>query len=189
MIQLFWRAWRRKPDVFGFPRRAYASTLAVAWCLLAPATSTADADWKVGLAQIKITPEQPMLLAGYPGRPKVFEKVAQDLHAKALVLEDREGHRGIIVTSDLLGFPAAVAEPICERIQKKTGLKRDQILLNSSHTHAGPQLSLKAPPGEALRNVEYTRQLQDRWSKSSSSPSSTWSRPNWRGAVASFISP
>jgi hypothetical protein len=72
------------------------------------------------------------------------------------------------VTSDLLGFPAAVAEPICERIQKKIGLKREQVLLNSSHTHAGPQLGLKAPPkddpgaGEGLRTVEYTRQLQDK---------------------------
>src|SRR5262249_33568020 len=72
------------------------------------------------------------------------------------------------VTSDLLGFPAAVAEPICERLQKKIGLKREQILLNSAHTHAGPQLSLKAPAkddpdsGEALRIVEYTRGLQDK---------------------------
>src|SRR5262249_43425132 len=81
--------------------------------------------------------------------------------------EDRTGQRGVLVTSDLLGFPAAVAEPICERIEKKTGLKRAHILLNSSHTHAGPQLALKAPPdaagaGEAQRTVEYTRWLMDR---------------------------
>ena len=38
--------------------------------------------------------------------------------------EDRDGQRGALVTSDLLGFPAAVAEPICERITKKTGLER-----------------------------------------------------------------
>jgi hypothetical protein len=128
----------------------------------------AEPEWKVGLAQVKITPEQPVLLSGYGGRTKPFEKVAADLYVKALVLEDRDGHRGVIVTSDLLGFPAAVAEPICERIRDKTGLKRDQVLLNSSHSHAGPLLSLKAPAkddpgaGEALRTVEYTRQLQDK---------------------------
>src|SRR5262249_3534461 len=104
----------------------------------------AKADWKVGLAQAKITPERPMPMSGYGGRTKPFEKVAQDLYVKALVLEDREGHRAVLVTSDLLGFPAAVAEPICQRIEKKIGLKREHILLNSSHTHAGPQLSLKA---------------------------------------------
>jgi hypothetical protein len=130
--------------------------------------SAAEPEWKVGLAQIKITPERPVLMSGYASRTKPFEKVAADLYAKALVLEDRDGHRGVVVTSDLLGFPADVAEPICQRIEKKTGLKREQILLNSAHTHAGPQLSLKDPPkddpdsGEKLRTVEYTRQLQDK---------------------------
>jgi hypothetical protein len=125
-----------------------------------------DADWKVGVAQVKITPDWPMPMSGYSGRTKPFEKVAGDLYVKVLVLEDRAGHRGVLVTSDLLGFPAAVAEPICERVQKKLGLKREQILVNSSHTHAGPQLSTMAPPkdapGEAQRSIEYTRQLQDK---------------------------
>jgi hypothetical protein len=127
-----------------------------------------EPEWKVGLAQVKITPERPMLMSGYAGRTRPFEKVAADLYVKALVLEDREGRRGVVVTSDLLGFSAAVAEPICARIEKKTGLKRAQILLNSTHTHAGPQLGLKVPAkevpggGEALRTVEYTRQLQDK---------------------------
>jgi hypothetical protein len=126
-----------------------------------------EAQWKVGLAQVKITPEMPVLMSGYSGRTKPFEKVAQDLYVKAMVLEDFEGRQGAVVTSDLLGFPAAVAEPICERIQKKTGLKRHQILLNSSHTHAGPQLGLKIPgkdpaAGEAFRTIEYTRHLQDK---------------------------
>jgi neutral ceramidase len=136
-------------------------------CLGGPATA-AEPEWKAGVAQIKITPEQPVLMSGYASRTKPFEKVNADLYAKALVLEDRDGRRGVIVTSDLLGFPAEVAEPICERLQKKIGLKRDQILLNSAHTHAGPQLGLKEPPkddpntGEKLRTVEYTRQLQDK---------------------------
>jgi neutral ceramidase len=126
----------------------------------------AEPEWKVGLAQVKITPEQPLPLSGYGGRTKPFEKVAGDLYVKAIVLEDNAGQRAALVTSDLLGFPAAVAEPICEVIQKKTGLKREHILLNSSHTHAGPQLALKVAAkdqtGEALRVVEYTRQLQDK---------------------------
>jgi len=130
--------------------------------------AAAEPEWKIGLAQIKITPEQPVQMAGYASRTKPFEKVAADLFAKAMVLEDRDGHRAVIVTSDLLGFPADVAEPICERLQKKIGLKREQILLNSAHTHAGPLLSLSAPAkddpnsGEALRTVEYTHKLQDK---------------------------
>jgi neutral ceramidase len=141
---------------------------ALAWLLIATGAAAAEPDWKVGLAQVKITPDRPVRLSGYAGRTKPFEKVGTDLYVKALVLEDRDGRRGAIVTSDLLGFSAAVAEPICEGIEKKTGLKREQILLNSAHTHAGPLLSLKAPAkdapdaGEVLRTVEYTRQLQDK---------------------------
>ncbi len=128
----------------------------------------AEPEWKVGLAQVKITPERPVFLAGYASRNKPFTKVEADLYAKALALEDRQGRRVVLVTSDLVGFPAAVAEPICERLREKTGLKREQILLNSSHTHTGPMLMLKASDGDGLtaaeqeRNVEYTRRLQDK---------------------------
>lgn len=133
--------------------------------VLAPATAAEEAAWKVGLAEVKVTPAMPVIMSGYAGRTKPFDKIAADLYVKALVLEDARGQRGVIVTSDLLGFPAAVAEPICARITQKTGLKRERILLNSSHTHAGPALGLrvnpKAAPGEAGRTVEYTRWLSD----------------------------
>jgi Neutral/alkaline non-lysosomal ceramidase, N-terminal len=128
----------------------------------------ADAEWKAGLARSKITPDQPVVMAGYAARTKPFEKVVSDLYVKALVLEDARGHRGVVISSDLLGFPADITEPICARIEKSTGLKREQVLINSSHTHTGPQLSLKTPTaddensGEALRTLDYTRQLQDK---------------------------
>ncbi|HMF14656.1 MAG TPA: hypothetical protein VKE94_20210, partial [Gemmataceae bacterium] len=66
-----------------------------------------------------------------------------------------------------IGFPANVVEPICERLREKTGLAREQVLINSSHTHTGPQVSLKPPDqdepaGEPMRTIEYTRQLQDK---------------------------
>lgn len=128
----------------------------------------AEPEWKVGLAQIKITPERPVQMSGYASRTKPFQKVNADLYVKVLVLEDQAGHRGILVTSDLLGFPAAVAEPICKRLEQKIGLKREQILLNSAHTHAGPLLSVTVPAkddpnvAEAMRTLEYTRQLQDK---------------------------
>lgn len=142
--------------------------LGVAFLVPVTFSEAAELEWKAGLAEINITPERPMLMSGYAGRTKPFVKVTMNLYAKALVLEDREGHRAVIVTSDLLGFPAAVAEPICERIQAKTGIKREYILLNSSHTHAGPLLGLKptaadvADAGEKQRVVDYTRQLQDK---------------------------
>lgn len=128
----------------------------------------AEDDWKVGLAEVKITPDQPVHLAGYANRNKPFEKVLTDLYAKALAIEDSRGHRAVLVTSDLIGFRAAVAEPICERIVGKTGVKREQILLSASHTHTGPLVGLDPTPsgnvpGEDMqRTVAYTRGLQDK---------------------------
>jgi hypothetical protein len=155
----------------------------------------AEPEWKVGLAQIKITPERPVQMSGYASRTKPFEKVAADLYAKALVLEDSDGHRAVIVTSDLLGFPAEVAEPICERLQKKIGLKREQILLNSAHTHAGPLLRLKAPAkddptaAEALRTIEYTRHLQDKVVEvvAQAAEHLQPAKLSWGGGVANFV--
>jgi hypothetical protein len=153
-------------------RATIASSLLASLALLAfaaPAGAAAPPapDWKVGLARAKITPAQPVFLSGYAGRNRPFDKVAADLYAKALALEDHHGNVAVLVTTDLLGLSAAIAEPICRRISARTGLKREQILLSSSHTHTGPALSLKPAPGDgraagdAQRTVAYTRWLQD----------------------------
>jgi hypothetical protein len=149
-------------------RWGWAAAAGLAVLLVGRGAAAAEPDWKVGLGRVKITPEKPVQLSGYASRNKLSEGVVTDLYVKAMVLEDRDGHRGVIVTTDLLGLPAAVAEPVCERIEKATGLTRGQILLSSSHTHSGPTLGLKASAkdaplaGEAGRTIEYTRSLQDK---------------------------
>jgi hypothetical protein len=77
-------------------------------------------------------------MAGYASRTKPSEGVVQELFAKALALEDPSGRRAVLVTSDLLGFPATISRAIAERAEKQYHLKRDQLLLTSSHTHGGP---------------------------------------------------
>ncbi len=135
---------------------------------VAPGAQPAPPDWKAGLAAVKITPEQPVFMAGYASRNRPFDRVTADLYAKALALEDAGGARARLVTADLNGFPAAVAEPICARIAERTGLKREQILLSASHTHTGPLVSVDTsdregvPEAEARKVADYTRWLQDR---------------------------
>src|SRR5204863_4881000 len=121
-----------------------------------------EADWKIGLASVKITPPQPVFMAGYASRNKPYESVHDDLFAKALVLEDKAGTRAVLITSDLVGFAAEIARPLRERIAEKTGVPVKSVLINSSHTHTGPTLSLDPTPREgksqadATRTVEYT---------------------------------
>ena len=77
-------------------------------------------------------------MAGYGARTHPSEGVRQPLFVKALALEDQTGAKSVIVTSDLLGFPRVVAEPIARECQGKLGLSRERLALNSSHTHSGP---------------------------------------------------
>lgn len=132
-------------------------------------------EWKVGRARISITPDEPIVLLGYGDRTGPFDSVAADIFFKALALEDGNGNKAVIVTADLVGFQAAVlSNPAFERIQQKTGLRRDQILFNASHSHTGPLVSLDPwraanaaahPPlteEDAARTVAYSRSLQDK---------------------------
>src|SRR5262249_56476156 len=93
------------------------------------------------------------------------------------------------------GSPRATAEPICRRIQEKTGLRRDQVLLTSSHTHTGPLLALRPVPrsglsvADAERTAEYTRQLQDKVvdvvARAAARP--TPARLSWGGGSVPFV--
>jgi hypothetical protein len=127
-----------------------------------------DADWKVGLARVKITPPQPVHMAGYAARNKPYQSVHDDLFAKVLVLEDKTGTRGVLVTTDLIGFSAEIATPLRERVAAKTKTDAKSVIVSSSHTHTGPTLSLDRTPGEvkspadAERTAAYTRELSDK---------------------------
>src|SRR5947207_6978073 len=127
-----------------------------------------ESDWKVGLARVKITPQQPVFMAGYASRNKPYESVHDDLFAKVLVLDDKAGTRGVMVTTDLIGFSAEIATPLRERVAAKMKTDAKSVILSSSHTHTGPTLSLDATPREsksladAERTAGYTRELCDK---------------------------
>jgi neutral ceramidase len=129
----------------------------------------ADPEWSAGVASVKITPEKPVRLAGYASRVKPFEKVDLDIYAKALALRDGQGHGGVIVTMDLCTIPTEVTDQVRARIVEKSRLEPAGIILNLSHTHSGPGVSLDGvndDTGKADANsaatVEYTKWLQDR---------------------------
>ncbi len=109
--------------------------------VLLPLAPAAAAEWQAGLAAVKITPEVPIRMAGYAQRNRPSEGVAADLYAKVLALSDAGGERAVWITTDLIGLRGAVAELILGRVMERTGLKRHQLLVNSSHTHTGPAIA------------------------------------------------
>jgi neutral ceramidase len=109
--------------------------------VLLPLAPAVAAEWQAGLAAVKITPEVPIRMAGYAQRNRPSEGVAADLYAKVLALSDAGGERAVWITTDLIGLRGAVAEQILGRVVERTGLKRHQLLVNSSHTHTGPAIA------------------------------------------------
>ncbi len=95
--------------------------------------------WKAGTAKTIITPEKQIWLAGY-GYKREPEGLLHDLWVKALVLEDRNGHQSVVVTSDLMGIPRYMYENISQKLMKRFHLERSQILLTFSHNHCAPRL-------------------------------------------------
>jgi neutral ceramidase len=98
------------------------------------------AGFKAGLASLPITPAGPARLSGYAARTRPSTGVALPLHAKALALQDAGG-RFLLITLDLVTIPANFAADVAGRIGAAHRIPRPRILLNCSHTHAGPVLA------------------------------------------------
>jgi neutral ceramidase len=121
-----------------------------------------------GVTRVSITPATPMFMSGYAGREKTSAGIAHPIHAKALVLREDAAHQVVIVTTDLLGIPHHLSEAVARRVMEKHGIDRSQLMLNASHTHAGPMvwpsLSIIAEYGgdDQKLVVNYGLQLADR---------------------------
>ena len=105
--------------------------------------NSTDSHWQVGLAHVDITPEEPIRMGGYGARITPSEGVLDPLLAKAMAVEGPQGERGVIITTDLVGVDADFAGVVCDHIKEATGLERRQIIINYSHTHAGPIFGIR----------------------------------------------
>jgi len=108
--------------------------------LMSPLSLPAASTWLAGVATANITPPEPLWLAGFASRTNAAEGKFMDLWIKILALEDTQGHRAIIMTSDTLGIPQGIYQHTCAALKEKFHLEPHQILLTASHTHCGPVL-------------------------------------------------
>jgi len=122
--------------------------------------------WKAGAAVEVVTPDQPMWMAGYASRTEPSRGKVHDLYVKALAIEDPQGTRQVIVTSDLISVPRPIRDALEKAVQQKYDLPPEGLLMNCSHTHCGPEIrttrwSLDSLPPERLKSAkEYVVVLQ-----------------------------
>jgi len=93
---------------------------------------------KGGCAKVNITPPLGIPLIGSYGKPS--DDVLDELHAKALVLND--GSTTIaIVSVDLLYVPLEeITNPIRKIIKDKIGIPEQNVFICATHTHSGPEV-------------------------------------------------
>lgn len=111
--------------------------------LLVTLSSAVAADgsttWKAGVARSIITPTTDVWLAGY-GSKRVPDGKLHELWMKALALEDHNGRRAVLVTSDFQGVPKSMSDRVFANVLKQFGLERHQVIITFSHNHCGPRL-------------------------------------------------
>ncbi len=93
---------------------------------------------RAGSARLEITPPLGTALAGYFS-PRISDRVEDPLYAKALVLESG-GERVALVSCDVICMPADIADPARERVEERTGIPADNVLICATHTHTGPEM-------------------------------------------------
>lgn len=129
----------------------------------------APGPFPVGVAQIDITPAEPIRLTGYGNRTTPSEGITQRLRAKALAFGADGQGPAVLITADLIGVSRAMTDELAGRL-KKAGVDRAQIAVAATHTHTGPSLtgvlpfifSTPATSGEQAVIDRYTRELVDK---------------------------
>ena len=124
-------------------RRFALPAMLIACCLSSVASSASAAEqrpsWQAGVARAVITPETSVWLAGYGSRRAPTGKL-HDIWMKALALDDGDGHRVVLITSDFQGVPKSMSNRVFPQLEQKYGLTRAQVMLTFSHNHCGPRL-------------------------------------------------
>ncbi len=102
--------------------------------------------WLAGTGRVRITPKEPLMMAGYASRTTPATQKNVDLWAKTLFLEDQQGNRGVLISLDLVGIGRALSQRVCQRLKESFGMERNQIAIFTSHTHSGPVVGLNLAP-------------------------------------------
>lgn len=122
----------------------------------------ASAAWQAGAAKADITPIESVPLAGYGGKTRMSLRVEHPIWLKALALKDDAGATSVLVTADLVGLSDKMIAVIAKNAAEKYGVKRERLILNTSHNHSCPVtedvlwLYYEFTPEEASAKDRYT---------------------------------
>lgn len=94
----------------------------------------------IGTGVRVITPELGCQMAGFDARKGTAQSVHDDLHSRALVLDDGTT-RLALVSVELLGLDRPFADNVRGLIEQRTKIPAGNVVLAATHTHCGPATS------------------------------------------------
>lgn len=109
---------------------------------------------RAGFGKRDITPWKGVDLAGFGRLDRENRGVHDPVFATALAIEEK-GKKVLIVACDIIGFGYEGDRKIKETLGDMFGYEEDEILLNASHTHSGPQTLENMLPTLGSYNEEY----------------------------------
>lgn len=115
---------------------------------------------KLGISQINITPELPVLMSGYDARQTPSTGIHDELYASALYFSG-DNTNVLLITTDLIAFSAGFTDDIKGLISSKTGIPPDNIVISAVHNHGGPAVKTyekKVPEA----NEDYIKVLKEK---------------------------
>ncbi len=93
---------------------------------------------KAGIVEVKITPDFPALMDGFPEPIDRFARgVHDDLWAHCFYINN-DGEELAIVTMDLLFYTKPRVKVLRAKIEARTGIPAENCLISCTHTHSGP---------------------------------------------------
>jgi len=128
----------------------------------------------VGMAEIDITPDFPVRLAGYAGRMDEAGEVVARLSGKALAIGGDDGDGpAVLIMLENCSATAKLTHDVSARLEEKAGVRPERCAVASTHTHSAPLLPGFAPwhytkpvPPEHLANMKrYFGELTERLEK------------------------
>ena len=103
----------------------------------------AAGDFRASVVKVDITPDPdtPHWLAGYFARQSTG--VHDRLYHRIVVMHDGE-KPFVLVSTDLVGFSPALYDDFADKLERETGVGREQLWWTVTHTHSAPEVG---PPG------------------------------------------
>ena len=131
--------------------------------LLSASSSFQTGEFKLGAAKTGMTPPKGSIIGDSYGI-RVSEGVHDELYIKTLVFE-QAGQRVAFITLDVISLPHLLVMKSRALIHKQTGIAVNNIILNATHLHAGPQMNplfWDVVGGSAkLKSQEFTLKLPE----------------------------